>query len=107
MPERVTRFLVSLSKDVLQMAEFAKAPDRLLADADLTDEQKMLLKSGDARRIRSYIGKDLPIYAQQSQQSMHTIVHHPPLHPPLFPDRLPKPQSTPMPPQPSRGNEAA
>ena len=107
MPERVTRFLVSLSKDVLRMAEFAQNPDRILADADLTDEQKVLLKSGDAHRIRSYIGKDVPIYAQQSQQSIHTIVHHPPMHPPMYPDRLPRPDSAPRSPERSRGNEAA
>jgi hypothetical protein len=106
MSEKVTRFLVALSKDVLRMAEFRKNPDQVLADADLTDEQKMLLKSGDAPRIRSYIGKDVPIYAQQSQQSIHTIVHHPmhPLHPPIYPSRLPTPDSVP---KPNRGNEAA
>jgi hypothetical protein len=107
MSERVTRFLVSLSKDVLRMAEFGKNPDQVLADADLTEEQKTLLKSGDARRIRSYIGKDVPIYAQQSQQSIHTIVHHPPLYPPMHPGRIPAPGSAPKPPGPDRESEAA
>jgi hypothetical protein len=90
MPERVTRFLVSLSQDVLRTAEFGKDPDHILAGTDLTEEQKVLLKSGDARRIRNYLGRDLPIYAQQSQ----SIV--PPPEP--RPDPGPKPDPNPGPP---------
>lgn len=56
MSENVTRFLIDLSKDPAGMEAFSRDPDRLLAGAGLTAEERALLATGDADAICARLG---------------------------------------------------
>jgi hypothetical protein len=56
MSEKAKQFMIELAKDPVRMEEFRKNPDDFLATADLTAEEKDVLRSGDSERIQNLIG---------------------------------------------------
>jgi hypothetical protein len=56
MSERVSRFLISLSQDPDKLDRFKSDPDSVLADSDLTSEEKAIVRSGDEEAIRKSLG---------------------------------------------------
>ena len=100
MSERLTRFLIDLSKDPDRMEEFSRDPDLVLAGYDLTEEEKRIAKSGDRERIRLHIGESLPRYAQQSMWAPKPPPPPPP--PPRKKPKKPRPEPTPEEPEPEK-----
>ena len=95
MSDRVARFLVSLSQDPFLTEEFAREPDLVLAGADLTEEDKKVLRSGDPAAIRSYVGfKGFTV--QMTEESC--VVKPPPPPPPPPPNKPGKPNNPGKPP---------
>ncbi len=60
MSSNVAQFVTALSKNPQAMENFSKDPDGVMEVHDLTDEDKEVLKSGDAERIRSHCGDEGP-----------------------------------------------
>jgi hypothetical protein len=58
MSERVTDFLIMLSKDPVKLDAFLDDPEPVLEESGLTREERELLLSGDTERIRAYIGEN-------------------------------------------------
>ncbi len=56
MTKLVADFVVNLSKDPRLMEAFASDPDAVMAEHDLSDADREVLKSGDAERIRNHLG---------------------------------------------------
>ncbi len=56
MSEKAKQFLVELSKDPVKMEDFWKDPDAFLVSADLTAEEKDILRSRDSERIQELVG---------------------------------------------------
>lgn len=100
MSEKAARFLIALSQDPAGMDAFSKDPDLVLAGADLTDEDREVVRSGDVKRIHGYferqLGRSIP------RPTCNTQDPSPPPPPPP-PDRRPK---RPKPPKPPKSGEA-
>ena len=100
MSEKAARFLIALSRDPAGMDAFAKDPDLVLAGADLTDEDREVVRSGDVKRIHGYferqLGRSIPNPTCNTQG--------PGTDPPPPPDTKPKPR--PKPPKPPKSGEA-
>lgn len=56
MSEKANRFLIELSQDPVKMEDYWKDPDSLLAAADLTAEEKEILRSGNPARLEALFG---------------------------------------------------
>ena len=71
MSERVTEFLIMLSKDPVKLDAFLDDPGPLLRESRLSREEQDLLLSGDPERIRAYIGENTAFAAGASTTSQH------------------------------------
>lgn len=60
MTSNVAQFVTALSKNPQAMENFSKDPDGAMEVHDLTDEDREVLKSGDAERIRKHCGDEGP-----------------------------------------------
>lgn len=88
MSHNAVRFLAELSQDPVSMEDYWKDPDSFLAAADLTAEEKEVLRSGDAARLEGLLGRSSPLLMSQ--------IHFPnPFK--RKPKPKPKPASTPAP----------
>ena len=56
MSQKLNSFLVDLVSDPERMARFLNAPEQVLAEADLTDDQKAAVMSRDSRRLAAAMG---------------------------------------------------
>jgi Aromatic-ring-opening dioxygenase LigAB, LigA subunit len=56
MSDKLNRFLVDLVSDQGRMSRFLAAPHDVVAEADLTDEQKAAVLSRDSRRLAEAMG---------------------------------------------------
>lgn len=56
-------FLIALSRFSSLGNDFKKNPDRVMTEANLSAEEKKLVLEGDAKKIRAYLGHDLPAVA--------------------------------------------
>lgn len=56
MRHKLNSFLVDLVSDHERMSRFLAAPHEVLAEADLTDDQKAALLSRDSRRLAAAMG---------------------------------------------------
>ena len=56
MSERITRFLAELSRDPQKAEEFWEDPGATLDGADLTDDDREIIRAGDAERLRDIVG---------------------------------------------------
>ena len=56
MSERLARFLISLSENPYKVDKLRADPDSVLADADLTPEEKAAVRSGNAGEIERMLG---------------------------------------------------
>lgn len=59
MSEKAKQFMIELSKDAVKMEEFWRDPDAFLATADLTAEEKDVLRSRDPERIQALLGSEV------------------------------------------------
>ena len=91
MSEKAARFLIALSQDPAGMEAFSKDPDLVLAGADLTDEDRDVVRSGDMKRIHGYfereLGRSIP---QPTCNTQKEGPKPPPPPPPPPPPRPPK-----------------
>lgn len=94
MSERITRFLADLSKDPQKVEELWENPEAFLTGAELTEEEKELVRSGDAERLRKAMG--YPLFFG----SISTSTTPPPGQPPGPPPGPPPPDPAPPPPPP-------
>jgi hypothetical protein len=80
MSERVSRFLISLSQDPDKLDRFQSDPDSVLADSDLTPEEKAMVRSGDEGAIRESLGPagDSAPMTSSTQNSPSKRPHNPP-----------------------------
>lgn len=56
MNDKLSSFLVDLASDPERMSRFVADPHGLLAEADLTDDQKAAILSRDSRRLAAALG---------------------------------------------------
>jgi hypothetical protein len=56
----ITNFLIKLSGDPERAREYGRRPEDVLADSDLSERQKEVLRSGDLRRIREAVRNENP-----------------------------------------------
>jgi hypothetical protein len=56
MSERLTRFLAELAKDPRKAEALWEDLETSLAGADLTEEEKEIIRSGDVEKLRSMTG---------------------------------------------------
>ncbi len=89
MSERITRFLADLSKDPQKAEALWEDPEAFLAGAELTEEEKELVRSGDAERLRNALGHPL-FYG-----SISTATNRPPGQPGPSPGPSPSPPPPP------------
>lgn len=61
MSEKLARFLRNLSLDPSLLEAFEADPDNILADADLSEDDKRFLRSGDREHWRSKLTADSTI----------------------------------------------
>ncbi len=59
-PWKLVKFLVSLSRDPRLRERFLKVPDDTMAKAGLNKEQRVIVQSGDPKKIRKYMGSVWP-----------------------------------------------
>lgn len=59
-PWRLLKFLVSLSRDTRLRERFLTDPDSIMAKAGLDKKQRAIVRSGDPRKIRKYLGSVWP-----------------------------------------------
>jgi hypothetical protein len=100
MPDRVARFLVSLSQDPFLTEEFSREPDLVLGEADLTEEDRDVLRSGDSAMIRRYVGHGGSLVIELVTQS--SVTNPPPPDPSPPPDPKPGPPPGPPPGSPDK-----
>lgn len=86
----LARFLISLSQDAAEMEAFTNDPELLLAGADLSPEDKAVLRSGNVEEIYQRLGEEKAEYSKYC--SMENL-------PTPKPPKKPKPPE-PKPPQP-------
>jgi hypothetical protein len=86
----LARFLISLSQDATEMEAFTNDPELLLAGADLSPEDKAVLRSGDVEAIYQRLGEEKAEYSKHCSMEI--------LPPPKTP-KGPKPPA-PKPPKP-------
>jgi Aromatic-ring-opening dioxygenase LigAB, LigA subunit len=55
-PWTLVRFLVSLSRNPRLRERFLKDPDGTMAKAGLNKKQRVVVESGDPKKIRKYLG---------------------------------------------------
>jgi hypothetical protein len=60
MSSNVAQFVTALSQNPQAMENFSKDPDGVMEVHDLTDEDREILKSGDAEKIRAHCGDEGP-----------------------------------------------
>ena len=58
MASDITRFILDVGGDAAKAARFKVDPDSVLADYDLSDEHKEVLKSGDIDAIRRLVPEE-------------------------------------------------
>lgn len=81
MSERVARFLISLSQDPYKLDRFLDDPDPVLADSDLTSEEKEVVRGGDPEQIRASLG-ELGSMATSTSSTTGSPSGRPPGRPP-------------------------
>lgn len=89
----VARFLVSLSEDPFLREDFQTDPEGVLASVELKDEERRILRTGDAVVLRGFFegvpGRPVP-------KLQGVIVHRPPgPEPEPEPEPLPEPEPEP------------
>lgn len=60
MSKKAAAFIAKLSKDPKKAAQFKKDPDAAMKGAGLSAEDKAVLKTKDAKKIRKHLGDDAP-----------------------------------------------
>jgi Aromatic-ring-opening dioxygenase LigAB, LigA subunit len=91
MSDRLTRFLISLSQDADGMAAFADDPELVLSRADLTPEEKEVVRRGDAEAIYQRMEMETGIRLAIPESNSNSNIQKPrPPKPPKPP--APKPQ---------------
>lgn len=86
MSENFEQFLITLSQDPVLLDNFLDDPEPMLKVSPLTEEERALLRSGDAERIRRHLGDSGPVVLTNS-----TVTEPPPPHPGPPPGPRPKP----------------
>lgn len=85
----VARFLVSLSEDPFLREDFQNDPEGVLASTELKDEERRILRTGDAVVLRGFFegvpGRPVP-------RLQGVIVTPPPPEPQPEPEPLPEPE---------------
>ena len=66
--EAFISLLVSLATDPIQASEFRSDPDSILAQLQLTDYEKTMIKQGDAASIQKAIAGDDASYACHTEK---------------------------------------
>lgn len=60
MSEKAGQFVIALSQDPELMERFESDPDGVMIEYGLSQTDRDVLSSGDAERIKQYLGKDGP-----------------------------------------------
>jgi len=58
--QHLQHFLVAISRFSDLINDLKKDPDRIMTEAKLSAQEKKLVRQGDAKKIRAYLGDDLP-----------------------------------------------
>ena len=82
MTDSFEQFLITLSQDPVLLDDFLDDPEPLLKDSSLTEEEKDLLRSGDAEQIRRHLGDEGTIVATNSTARTTSGPHGRPPGPP-------------------------
>jgi hypothetical protein len=56
--QNLHHFLVALSRFSNLGSDFKKDPDRVMTEAELSAQEKKLVRQGDAKKIRAYLSDD-------------------------------------------------
>lgn len=60
MSKKAARFIAKLSKDPKKAEQFKKDPDAAMKGADLSAEDRAVLRTKDTKKIRKHLGDDAP-----------------------------------------------
>jgi hypothetical protein len=58
--QNLQHFLVALSRFSNLGSDFKQDPDRVMTEAELSAQEKKLVRQGDAKKIRDYLGDERP-----------------------------------------------
>ncbi len=60
MAKALSDFLTKISQDPQEISDFKENPDGVMDDHGLSDQEKEIVKSGDADKVREHLGDDTP-----------------------------------------------
>ncbi|HEV7519318.1 MAG TPA: hypothetical protein VGR07_23765 [Thermoanaerobaculia bacterium] len=105
MPNSLAQFMIALSEDPAEMAEFAKDPNLVLSRSGLTAADREVAKSGDVEAIYRHLGLDATVLRAESNESNESNSNEPPPKP--RPPHPPHPKPEPPKPEPPKRDAAS